>query len=336
MKIIFYGASVTQQSGKSGYIDQLLERFTNTANIEIIRQGFPANSFDDAGFYCQDLLLEKKPDICFFEFSTTFLSIFNSHKLNQFIDTLLQNSIIPVFLILPHVHNMAGLRCIDQQYELSMECNIPILDLRPCFAEYVKSVEYLRDGTHTTEKGAFFYANKITNFINTFDVGFYRANSIAPPLTEPRIIIYKLFLDGIVSTTSIEFTANFKDVSKHGAFELMAFLRVGPKSNNIKVIVPGFLENTTPIFDRWTHYERNSYKMIISNLVSGDYEKAFGQARFIFQPSQIDALDSHDSIQLTSQPSDIQEKYPHILREEHSIDFIGEIYSSFELKYRGI
>jgi hypothetical protein len=47
MKIMFYGASVTQQSGKSGYIDQLLERFTNTANIEIKRQAFGGNSFDD-------------------------------------------------------------------------------------------------------------------------------------------------------------------------------------------------------------------------------------------------------------------------------------------------
>lgn len=331
MKIIFWGASVTQQGGASGYYEQLLSKVTATNHqFEFARFAFGGNGFDDAGFYCLNTLLNEKPDVCFIEFSTTFLTFFDDAKHRQFIDSLVSNKILPVYLILPRVHNMQGLPCITQQHNFSKELNIPILDLRDDFAPYVNSVEYLRDGVHTTEKGVEYFAEKIYSFIlnslinKTFEI--VRRSNINFPL----IPVHKFNIGKLSIEKRIRFFVDFAGVGDHGFFEIFAHLKIGPMSNNVEVRINDLPLHLAPIYDIWTHYERNSYKPIISNKLAQDYERVYGLKNFIVD-KHANLFNGAGYVDLIPVPVTLPAPYSHIVVAAPRLDFLGDIFSSFKI-----
>lgn len=331
MKVVFWGASVTQQSGPGGYYDQLEKLVLSENNqIEIERFGFGGNSFDDAGFYCAHRLIETHPDVCFFEFSTTFLTVFDTTKLHQFLHFLTSNNVLPVFLILPRVHNMEGWPCISQQERYAKEFGFPILDLRQRFASFVHSVEYLRDGVHTTELGALFYAKNIFEFMIS---RLMRSNDLVyPSLTIGNSIIpiHKFSINKQKVVSGLRIKADFSECSKSDYFELIAHLRIGPMSNFVNCYVNSDLVHTAPIFDQWTHYERDSYKPILSNKISPDYSRVYGLNPFL-SSSFLDAVSFNGYIDIHPAPVGDVAPYAHINRSSPEISFLGEIYSTFKI-----
>ena len=164
MKITFYGASITQQKGALGYVDNFK---SIASNYEVTSYGYGGNCIEDVGWYCLDHVINDGPKICFIEFATTFLTSF-SDRFHRILNELLANNILPINLILPNKNNISGLECIDQIHAAQKNYGIPFLDLRNAYANRVQDTDFLRDGVHTQEVAAKEYASSILTYLNNF------------------------------------------------------------------------------------------------------------------------------------------------------------------------
>ena len=252
--ILFYGASVTYQSGVASYFDNL-----DKNKFNLSRMSYPSSQFYNAGFYNIPRVkaLAVYPDVIFFEWSTTGENIFDLEKLKYVISELVNSKIQLVFLLLPKKETYKVNRiCDDQLYDLSSELNIPLLDLRYLLTE--KNLELiLRDGVHTSEVGGKLYADAIDKFLETQTFG----NPKAFALDRVRNYSIQIF-DGKVTLAEGQLlTLNFDSLSEYS--EIAISHTIGPFSPIIEYISEGSIIGTHSIFDQWCYYERDNFTTLV-------------------------------------------------------------------------
>ena len=255
--ILFYGASVTHQTGKTGFFENLKNN-----NFIFTRMTFPSSQFYNAGFYNIPRInkLEKKPEIVFFEWSTTGETVFDSLKLNFFIKSLIISNILPVFLILPKKDTFKLNRsCDDQLYNISFNAKVPLLDLRDILISN-NIEEVLRDGVHTTELGAKLYAERIDQFLSTY----LFPDSKNIQLEE--VVDFNIATYDLNCTVSEGQSLSFVFTSCHHS-EIAIYHTIGPYSPVLEYICDGKLVSKSSIFDTWCHYERDNFTTLVSNTV---------------------------------------------------------------------
>ena len=237
-------------------------------NIDTINQynrlSFGSSQFDNAGFFNLPRILEQqeKPNIVFFEWSTTTEGNFNVAKLNYFIGILLHNNILPVFLILPKIDTFKENRKSDfLLYKLSDNYELPLLDLRYLLNKYSPE-EIIRDNVHTTQFGAGIYAREIYNFLHSDDwknISIDHRKNIAYPDS------YQINITDINNefTKTQYLELNFDAISDKS--EITASFLKGPSSPIIEIFSDGLHVGDASVFDPWCHYERENFMPLISN-----------------------------------------------------------------------
>ena len=223
------------------------------------RLAFPSSQFYNAGFFnaprVKDLL--NKPEIIFFEWSTTGENIFDLEKLKYVINELANSGIQLVFLLLPKKETYKVNRpCDDQLYDLSAELNIPLLDLRYLLTEN-NLEEILRDGVHTTELGGKLYSDAINKFLEIPNFGNVEG-FVLDPVLNYSIQIF----DGKVTLSEGQLlTLNFDTYSEYS--EIAISHTIGPYSPIIEYISNGSMIGKHSIFDQWCHYERDNFTTLV-------------------------------------------------------------------------
>ena len=70
--IIFYGASVTQQSGQSGFVPTFKNMIDlNQLEYNIIQKGYGSMHLYDAGIIKIDNIINENPSYCFIDWFST-------------------------------------------------------------------------------------------------------------------------------------------------------------------------------------------------------------------------------------------------------------------------
>jgi hypothetical protein len=252
--ILFYGASVTHQTGKTGYYENLVSN-----NFNFYRMSYPSSQFYNAGFYNIPRIIElvERPDIVFFEWSTTGENEFNLLKLEYLIRQLSYNQINLVFLLLPKKDTFQiDRKCDIQLHKLSLDFNIPILDLRGLLTAHAPD-EIFRDGVHTTEKGAKLYSSCILEFLDSNIVESHDALKF-----DGRIDFnIKIFDINKVVTESQLLILNFSAASNYS--EIAISHSIGPFSPVIEYISDGVVIGSKSIFDTWCYYQRDNFTTLV-------------------------------------------------------------------------
>jgi len=254
--ILFYGASVTQQSGESSYFDNLKKKCSDN----LIRLSYPSAQLYNAGFFNIYEIKKLNPDIVFMEWSTTGEKIYDIRKLFLILNFLTLHNIIPIFLILPQSRNyFENRRSEDQLYQISKAYDISVLDLRiPCRAQNLELKDFLRDAVHTNKNGADLYSDCLANFLS--DVTIKPINLTPDPLLVPKINVYDLDAEVIESKSLI------LEIGDHDLTSEIAIMhKVGPYTPVIEIYSNDRLVSARNLWDQWCHYERTSFTTLISN-----------------------------------------------------------------------
>jgi hypothetical protein len=259
IRILFFGASVTAQSGENGFYDHLVKLDSKNAYR---RLSFGSSQFDNAGFFNLPIILREqdKPDIVFFEWSTTNEQHFNPDKLSYFVMSLLHNNILPIFLLLPKIDTFKENRKSDfLLYELADSFQLPLLDLRYLLFKHLPT-EIIRDIVHTTPFGANVYASKIYKFLCSFGENDLLLARVAEFDFKKS---YKLDVHEINKEIGKDqyLELNFDAISTRS--EITVSLLKGPFSPIINIFSNDSLIKEQSIFDPWCHYERENFTSLI-------------------------------------------------------------------------
>ena len=264
MKILFYGASVTQQGGSSGYIQRLQELVTGSP-FEISSLGYGACHFNDAGFYNLQKVISERPDVCVLEWNTTGLVEFDIKKMNSVLGRLIENNIYIAFLILPRRDtNMKGNRRAEELImDISETLEIPLLDIRTS----VDFEECVRDDVHTNNIGALLYANLIFNWLKITE--FKKINKSFDVVRSVYVNDVNIF---VREKSIIECDLKFH---KSNFFEIVFETTVGPSMLNLLISIDAH-QIERSFVDPWCYYERLMFHTVCQNedlKFSSDFSK---------------------------------------------------------------
>lgn len=255
--ILFYGASVTAQTGKSSFFENLM-----TENFAFSRLSYPSSQFYNAGFYNIPRIdsLSTKPDCVFFEWSTTGETEFDSNKLKYYINFLISKKIIPVFLLLPKKDTFNFNRpCDAQLYQLNKEYGVPLLDFRDLLDKHNPD-DMLRDNVHTTEFGAKLYAERIVSFLEEFSFSDMKEIQVERDHAF-NIAAYDLNCS-LTENQTLQFVFSSSEFS-----EIAISHTIGPYSPVLEYLSNGVLISKQSIFDAWCHYERENFTTLVPQSV---------------------------------------------------------------------
>lgn len=242
-KIVFYGASVTQQ--RNGYVNH----FAKLSKAKVLKFGFGGMHLNDAGICFIDKVVELKPEICFVDWFSTAYSNQDSN-LEFYIDAiaekLLKVDCRVIFLFLPNKRNAKecdweNLYSFAKNYLKKQGLEFICIDeaLSDCTPE-----EILRDEIHSTEKGSMLYAEAIYDYLQNYP---------QLPKAEVHPNIYS-------SISALLVKRGFdKELILEGECHIQGFhLQIGPWSGivNIKTDDGRFKENT---WDWWCYYGRDHF-----------------------------------------------------------------------------
>lgn len=257
--ILFYGASVTHQSGLTGYFQHL----THNQNFNFQRLSYPSSQLFNAGFYNTRKIFEQipKPQLVFLEWSTTGESRYELKTLNYILSQILQSNAVPIFLILPTKRNTEAFRESEKLLlAVSKSRNIPLLDLRH-LARIFPLNEILRDEVHTTELGAENYSKEILFFLNNYK------------FPDPKLIIDIPMNDFLIASADQKYLLQDNGMlifnfERSSAFSEIAMRHiVGPFSPIIEYFSDGQLIWEKNYLDQWCHYERENFNTLVPNFV---------------------------------------------------------------------
>lgn len=253
MKITFYGASVTAQSGTSGYVNALTKMLKNNGGFQIRGIGYGACHFGDAGFYRIGEVLKDKPSICILEWNTTGQGEFNQLKLNSVIYDLVRANIFVGLLILPRKNtNIISERQAEIQIiELSKKYGFPLLDLR----KMVDIDLCLRDVVHTNDYGAECYAKEIKKWIETLKLDKQEIDESWQLNFSRNAFNNEIIID---KKNALEISFTYED---HRVCEIVFELIVGPSM--LDLIIEGEnIDLTRTFVDEWCYYDRKMYHLV--------------------------------------------------------------------------
>lgn len=256
--ILFHGASVTQQGGDGSYFLQLQNKLSGFPNISIQRKSYGGCHLNDAGFITIDDDTQNHCDICVLEWNSTSQSEFEMDKLGYIAGTLLDKSIVPVFLILGRLDTLEVDRHSEiQVIEFCRENKIPCLDYRNLIDKAVD----LRDVVHTTPSGADKYAERLlddlTHIISVMND--FKARSIQ----YKKFKLHSLLNLDLQIEEGESIAVEVADVTD-GSQLILDIIR-GPSSPIINV-ERGV--GRLSIWDKWSLFERNSFIIVSNNIIS--------------------------------------------------------------------
>ncbi len=262
LKISCFGASVTKQKG---YVDNLIDL---CPSLSFLKFGYGSMHLGDAGLCFLEEVISKKPDICLLDWFSTF-KIYNKFDLFFLLDSivykLLINNIQPVFLILPALEmSSKRLEMYENIKQYSRDYNLHFIDIYDQFLiDNLKVEDIIRDTVHTNERGSFYYANIISNYLKYNLINF------------PDEPLHSFYNRVYPSPNKYE---NIKKISQELVInnyiklkiedELIGILqRIGPYSDSIDIINlnNNVLVKTESIWDVWCYYERENIKISIKN-----------------------------------------------------------------------
>ena len=249
MRIGFFGASVTEQSGDGSYIQHLQALLPYH---QLLKFGFGACHFYDAGFHKLEDVLKEAPERVILEWNTTGLSAFNMLKLGSVVRRILESGALPRILVLPRRDSIGMVpRMAEVQVrEFCQQYRVPMLDLTSGF----EPDGLLRDMVHTTPAGAAHYAAQIARWL-----------AASPPWPLDECLSFPK-LSSAVHPVSVEISADsglYIHVLRSAAplEEIVAEVIVGPNMVDL-VIEAGGQETLLSLVDPWCYYERRMFRTL--------------------------------------------------------------------------
>lgn len=269
MKIVFFGASVTEQAIsrdgiKTGYVAHLKSLFEESNfDVDIVQKGFGSSSFNAAGFIYANEVKELKPDIVVLEWHTTWLGKFDSSKYFSVIASFLKAGIKVVNLVLPRREAIEPERECVKQSRAAIKQGAFFLNLIDHVENGIDLNQCLRDYVHTSEKGGAVYAQYIYNFL-VEEV--FKSDSSNPLKKSTNFDVEQYFED--IACTSLPFEKKLLPGNKlkiefeaiASEVQIFAEMRVGPYSP--KLCMYGGTNTKISIWDEWCGYERNCLKAL--------------------------------------------------------------------------
>jgi hypothetical protein len=316
MRIVFYGASVTQQSKNqggeiTGYVPKVIDNLKVLGNdCDYVQMGFGSCHLDDAGFINYQKVIHENPDLIVFEWHTTGLGRFHEQKFGKIIrEFTKQCKVLILILPIERYVNQPTRDNIKQARAYQSE-NCKILDLYPY---YSKSM--LRDGVHTNAIGAKDYADLIApvlfKYINGFQLRRDDGEQIAKPSSIETYSVSE-YRSTIQVRTGQKLIITIKCAKKEKV-QLYADLRLGPNSPVIEAVCRNQIQEIK-ILDAWCHYNRTCIKPLTRNfdLTEGTYKIEL----------------KIDTNRTAIHFSELQENYPKlkISNKELCLDVVGSVY----------
>ena len=273
MKICFYGASVTQQSNDSGFVQQFknIIKTNNLYDLEIIQKGFGSMHLFDAGICKIDEIISKNPNLTFLDwFSTGYIEI-NSDKLEIYLDAIVRKlmlikSNICFLLFDRECMSENILNMYDLIINYANKYNIHYIKL------YNNSnvKELLRDSVHTNEVGAKFYAETIYDYF-TKNMSNKDINYTNIPNENEYSIIKTLKIDRKIEDKIVLF-GNFKLIG--------IYQTIGNFSGIVEIIKNNKDKTFFNIWDQWCHFSRDNIKINTNNEFVNSFEIIITQNGF--------------------------------------------------------
>lgn len=255
MNIIFFGASVTEQTHLSGFVPTFRETIENNKlNYNVIQKGFGSMHLSDAGICKIDTIINEKPDICFLDwFSTGFITIDKS-ELFLYLDVIVRKLILInskiCFLLLERLdlcNNRLTMFSIVKEY-----CNLYNIHFIEIYNNTNKN-ELLRDDVHTNELGAQLYSNKIYEyFVN---------NIINKDIEYTNIPNENKYSN--IKTLQVNKDI-YDEINMNGNFEIVGILqKMGNFCGIVEIIRNDEIGYKLNTWDPWCYFTRDSIKIQI-------------------------------------------------------------------------
>lgn len=242
-KIVFYGASVTQQ--RNGYVDH----FAKLSKAQVMKLGFGGMHLNDAGICFVDKAVQTRPDICFIDwFSTAYTGL--DSKSDLYIDAIAEKFLNincrVIFLFFPNLRDLTT--CPWKQFYAFAKNHIKKQGLEHISLDEILSEypieEILRDEIHTTKNGSQLYAEEIFSYLQ---------KSVPLPKADIKPNIYSsLFVLPVKRCFDKEL------VLEGDCYIQGFFLKIGPWSGIVDISTSNLSkkENT---WDRWCYYGRDHF-----------------------------------------------------------------------------
>lgn len=270
IKIVFYGASVTQQSTnrdgiKVGYVPNaiqlLFEKFGAT-QFDFHQMGYGSNHFNDAGFIKFNDVLAIKPDIIVMEWHSTGIGNFDPARYDFVIENLHKIGCKVISLILPLK------RCVGKperenikQSRWYQRKGLIQINFYPLIGHEINLDACLRDEVHTNENGGIVYGEIVARIISDIFQGKLveseSGDEIEPVSDYKQAPLVSSFsLDGCDLNYSQSLVVKYQ---AKGAVQLFADSMIGPYSPVLDVKC-GTVKQSISMWDQWCKYERRCLK----------------------------------------------------------------------------
>lgn len=276
MKVVFFGASVTQQyihreTGEMmGYIPWL-KKIIREEGLEITIDSIAAGSahFDNAGYVLLSKVLKEKPDILVIDWHSTALDKFDPLLWNAFLSNIIDQSVHLIIAILPRrdIYKSGKKRENHLQAEQVACESIHLLNGYefPGFSPE----NHLRDIVHTTPEGGKFYALNFLKYLKSFtkkrDISDWNLRNYQPsfyvPLPQrPSVNNWEFNLGEYIKAKKISIKYEIECNFQHP--KLVMNLNIGPDSPVLDILYDGEFKNNVSLWDEWCYFKRQNYRTI--------------------------------------------------------------------------
>lgn len=276
MKILFIGFSVTEE--KNGYFKSLENKVASFSdiNVTLSRAAIGGVTFQLIP-YMFETLVKERYDFIIYEIATCFRFSDSSETymdiLYEISDLTLKSGAIPCFANMYRTNIDYDVDILSSSVEFFSKINgYPFIDLsRAFFSRDIENL-YLRDGIHTNDLGADFYAEKLFVFIKE-KLRSFKLKSKYGTLFLSDLLDFKEsknFERGGVETSYIEiFSGERIEVNLDSLTCICGIFYIqGPDSGLLKVQVPNLsFSRTIHMFDEHCYYNRYGLQYL-PNLVT--------------------------------------------------------------------
>lgn len=282
MKIVFFGASVTEQNknqkgeitGYFPYVEYLFKK-TFGDKYTLLQKGFGSGHLNDTGFIYLELIKRLKPDMVVLEWYTTSCTFFDKDKFHHIQKSLLDLNVRVVNLILPKKNALTRELDNIKQARAYQKLGSYFVSLYPYVDNPLDLSKCLRDNVHTTPEGGKAYAEIIFDEIIGIIKGNYKNN-------EGEIIpIPKTYSVPVVNHKDIKLELNsgnkliieMESLSESNECQLFSKVKLGRFSPVLDYKSVNGISDSIEVWDIWSHFERPCLKPISNNFTLNGYDK---------------------------------------------------------------
>jgi hypothetical protein len=279
-----HGASVTAQTGNTGYAVQLGTNLRDRWPSDTLTvSAFGASHFDSAGYHFIGDVIRNAPHFCLMEWTTTSAKSLSRLKLDSVVRHLLLSEILPVWLTLPRADDLsANRRSLSDVRLVARRFECPLIDVAEVLKEYINPEILMRDVVHTTSEGATIYADRIfAGLVGIRGMTAQGSREGLPDIFGAKeflpIPIIHLTADETGIPSEVHGTLKFTFFANSGLSEMTIEGLIGPYSPIAQVRIYSkagieFKNSKIIIFDPWCYYERSMVITLFScELQAGEY-----------------------------------------------------------------